>query len=65
MEETTVSMPLAQFEEMRAKADNYDMIRQGVEGFMIWIQTNSKVNVDWNSFIKEYNNTNPEHPFRV
>lgn len=69
MTKPTVTIELDQFDEIREKAKNYDLLRNGYNGFLNFIASeNDKGHelrplTDFKYWKNRYNATNPKHPF--
>ncbi len=67
--ETTVSMPLDEFERMRSRANKLEAVLHGTRNFFAWLDKQANENhgpkVSWPEMVKAYNETNPTYPYII
>lgn len=67
--DATVSVKLEDFDKIREAAENYELLRNGLDGYMMYLfdqkanKDNPKPLKDMIFWKKQYNETNPKHPF--
>ena len=67
----TVSVKLEDFDEIRSKAEKYEKLSNGLNGFLIYLRDASVKGHEQRPFKKmsfwrkRYNETNPTHPFHI